>query len=137
MNNYFMLAIKEAKKAYKSNNTPIGAVIVKNDKIISKAHNKKNSMNIPLYHAEILAIIRACKRLKTWRLNDCQLYVTLEPCKMCLSIIAESRIKKVYFLLNSKYNFVENSNMSKIDLKQVEDNYNYNKLLSDFFKQKR
>ena len=89
---YFNLAIKEAKKALKSNNVPIGCVIVYKNKIIAKAYNKKNSKKISLYHAEILAIIKACKYLNTFILDNCTMYVTLKPCEMCMNAIAESRI---------------------------------------------
>lgn len=98
MNEKYMLeALKEAQKAYKKNEVPIGAVVVKNGKIISRAHNQKDLSNISVYHAEVLAIIRACKKLKNWRLNDCILYVTMEPCLMCCGAIIQSRIKKIVY----------------------------------------
>ena len=70
-------------------------ISIMNNKIISKAYNKKNLKNISIYHAEMLAIIKACKKLKSWRLNDCDLYVTMEPCIMCSGAIVHSRIKKL------------------------------------------
>ncbi len=88
-----------AKKAYLQNETPISAIIVYNNKIISTAYNKRNKTQKTIDHAEIRAIIKANKRLKTWRLNKCTLYVTIEPCDMCKNVIKESRIEKVYYLL--------------------------------------
>ena len=88
-----------AKKAYLQNETPISAIIVYNNKIISTAYNKRNKTQKTIDHAEIRAIIKANKKLKTWRLNKCTLYVTIEPCDMCKNVIKESRIEKVYYLL--------------------------------------
>ena len=137
MNKYMLEAIKQAKIAQNKGNIHVGAVIVMNNKIISKAYNKKNLKNISIYHAEILAIIKACKKLKSWRLNDCDLYVTLEPCNMCLSAIAESRIKNVYYILDSNYKNVENANKNNININKMLDMYEYKTVLSDFFKSKR
>lgn len=89
-------ALKEAKKAYKKLEIPVGAVIVKNGEIIARAHNKKESKKDTTKHAEILAIQEASKKLDNWRLMDCEMYVTLEPCPMCAGAIIQSRIKKVY-----------------------------------------
>lgn len=94
---YMKLALKEAKKSEALGEIPIGAVIVKNDVVISKAHNKRNTNNLATSHAEILAIEKACKKLGDWRLEDCEIYVTLEPCSMCAGAIANARVKKVYF----------------------------------------
>ena len=89
-------ALKEAKKAYNKLEVPVGAVIVKNGKIIAKAHNLKETKNDTTNHAEILAIQKASKKLQSWRLLDCEMYVTLEPCSMCAGALINSRIKKVY-----------------------------------------
>ena len=89
-------AIKEAKKAYKINEVPVGAVIIKEGKIIARAYNQKETKCDTTKHAEILAIQKASKKLKSWRLLDCEMYVTLEPCAMCAGAIIQSRIKKVY-----------------------------------------
>ena len=89
-------ALKEAKKAYKKLEVPVGAVIVKDGKIIARAHNQKETKYDTTKHAEILAIQKASKELKSWRLIDCEMYVTLEPCSMCAGAIINSRIKKVY-----------------------------------------
>ena len=93
---FMQVALKEAKKAYKKLEIPVGAVIVKNGEIIAKAHNIKEEKKDTTKHAEIIAIQKASKKLESWRLNDCELYVTLEPCPMCAGAIIQSRIKKVY-----------------------------------------
>lgn len=89
-------ALKEAKKAYKKLEVPVGCVIVKDGKIIAKAHNLKETKTDTTKHAEILAIQKASKKLESWRLLDCEMYITLEPCSMCAGAIINSRIKKVY-----------------------------------------
>ena len=89
-------ALKEAKKAYNKLEIPVGAVIVKDGKIIARAHNQKETKFDTTKHAEILAIQKASKKLEAWRLLDCEMYVTLEPCSMCAGAIINSRIKKVY-----------------------------------------
>ena len=103
MKEYYMkIAINEAEKALKNGEMPVGAVIVKNNKIIGKGYNKKEKTKNPLMHAEIIAIQKACKKNKDWRLNDCELYVTMEPCTMCIGAIVESRIKKIYYGVENK-----------------------------------
>lgn len=94
---YMLMAIKEAMKSYELDECPIGCVIVKDGKVISKAHNLRMTKSNSLYHAEVLAIDKACKKLKSWRLLDCDIYVTLEPCTMCSGSIIQSRIRKLYF----------------------------------------
>ena len=89
-------ALKEARKAYKKLEIPVGAVIVRDGEIIAKAHNIKEEKKDTTKHAEILAIQKASKKLQSWRLLDCEMYVTLEPCPMCAGAIIQSRIKKVY-----------------------------------------
>lgn len=89
-------AIKEAQKAYKKLEVPVGAVIVKDGQIIARAHNLKETKFDTTKHAEILAIQKASKKLKSWRLLDCEMYITLEPCTMCAGAIINSRIKKIY-----------------------------------------
>ena len=102
MNEKFMdIALLEAKKAFKKEETPVGCVIVKNNKIISKAHNKKNKTNRIIDHSEIIAITKANKKLKNWRLEGCDLYVTLEPCPMCASAIEQARINNVYTITSN------------------------------------
>ena len=97
---FMSVAIREARKSYKIGDVPVGAVIVKNGVIIAKAHNIKEKKHNAIMHAEIIAIEKACKKLKRWRLNDCELYVTMEPCMMCTGAIVQSRIKKIYYSIN-------------------------------------
>ncbi len=98
MTNYFMKeALKQAKKAYAIGEIPVGAVIVYQDKIIARAYNQREKKQDTCAHAELLAIHKACKALGSWRLEDCSLYVTLEPCPMCAGAIIQSRIKDVYY----------------------------------------
>ena len=94
---YMKAALKEAQKAYNLLEIPVGAVIVKDGKIIARAHNQKETKNDTTKHAEIIAIQKASKKLGSWRLLDCEMYVTLEPCTMCAVAIINSRIKKVYY----------------------------------------
>ena len=89
-------ALKEAKKAYSKLEVPVGAVIVKDGKIIAKAHNVKETKKDTTQHAEIIVIQKASKKLESWRLLDCDMYVTLEPCSMCAGAMINSRIRKVY-----------------------------------------
>lgn len=95
MQKFMLEAINIAKKS--GADVPVGALIVKNNKIISLAYNEKEKNNDPSAHAEILAIRKAASKLNNWRLEDCELYVTLEPCPMCAWAIIQSRIKSVYF----------------------------------------
>lgn len=98
MDSIFMKeALKEAKKAYKKLEVPVGCVIVKDGKIIARAHNLKETKYDTTKHAEILAIQKASKKLESWRLIDCDMYVTLEPCPMCAGAIIQSRIKNLYY----------------------------------------
>lgn len=97
---YMVLALKEAEKAFKKNEVPVGCVIVKDDKVIARAHNLRQTKKSVLGHAEILAIEKASKKLNSWILEDCTIYVTLEPCPMCAGTILQSRIKKLVFAAN-------------------------------------
>lgn len=90
-------ALKEAKKAAKKNEVPVGCVIVKDDKIIVQAHNLTIKKNDPTAHAEILAIRKAAKKIGNYRLTDCQMYITIEPCPMCVGAAVWARIKKIVF----------------------------------------
>ena len=93
---YMNKALIEAKKALKKDEVPIGAIIVKDGEVIAKAHNLKETKFDTTKHAEILAIQKASKKLNSWRLLDCDMYVTLEPCSMCAGAIINSRIRKIY-----------------------------------------
>lgn len=139
-------AYNEAVKAFNNNEVPIGAVLVYNDKIISKAYNKKNKSNLSCNHAELLCINKASKKLNNWRLDDCIMYVTLEPCPMCASLIHQSRVKKVYYAI--KQNDINNFNIissifsdstsnKATDFEFIDCGKKYSDLLSEFFKKRR
>lgn len=97
MNKFMFAAIREAQKAEIKDEVPIGAVVVVDGKIVARAHNLTEKTQLATAHAEILAINKACKKLKSWRLDTAEIYVTVEPCAMCAGAIANARIKKVYF----------------------------------------
>ncbi len=98
MQNKFMkAALKCAQKAFDEGEVPIGAVVVCDGKIISRGHNRRTKRQIATAHAEIEAIEKACRKLKSWRIPECELYVTLEPCPMCMGAMLNARVKKVYF----------------------------------------
>lgn len=94
---FMTIALKEADKAEQKEEVPIGCVIVKDGKVVARAHNLKQTKRLATAHAEVLAIEKACRKLKDWRLEDYEIYVTLEPCAMCAGAIASARIKKAYF----------------------------------------
>ncbi len=98
MENKFMKeALKCARKALAEGEVPIGAVVVADGKVISRGYNKRTKKQIATAHAEIEAIEKACRKLKSWRIPECEIYVTLEPCPMCMGAVLNARIKKVYF----------------------------------------
>ena len=117
---YMRLALKQAQKAEKLDEVPIGAVIVLNGKVISYGHNLMEKTQIATRHAEMVAIEKACKKLKSWRLDGAELFVTIEPCPMCAGAIANARIKKVYFgayepksgSAESKFNMLSDSGLN-------------------------
>ena len=90
-------ALKCAQKAFDEGEVPIGAVVVSEGKIIARGHNRRTKKQVATAHAEIEAIEKACKKLKSWRIPECELYVTLEPCPMCMGAALNARIKKIYF----------------------------------------
>ena len=137
MNKFMKIALEEAKTAYHEGNVPVGAVIVRNNEILSFNHNRKNSSNVSVYHAELLSIIDACEKINSWYLDDCVMYVTLKPCKMCEAAIGESRIKKVVYLLDSNYSDNLDVNISNIDYIKLDNGDEYSNLLSVFFKEVR
>lgn len=115
------MALNEAILALKQDEVPVGAVIVKNDIVIGKGHNKKEKNNSIIAHAEIMAIKEASKNLKNWRLDDCVLFVTLEPCPMCASAIQQSRINTIY------YGCSRNDEKNLQIIKQIFSTNNHNK----------
>lgn len=113
---YMKEALKEAYKAYEKKETPIGAIIVKDGEIIARAHNLIEELNDCTAHAEILAIRQAADKLGGWRLIDCDLYVTMEPCIMCSGAIVNSRIKKLIIgTKHIKNSYTEKQHEFKID----------------------
>jgi len=141
---WMLFALKEAQKALKFDEVPIGAIIVKEDKIIGRGFNQVESLNDSTAHAEIIAITSAANTIEDWRLNNCSLYVTKEPCLMCFGAIANSRIERIYYgsideekgftkikkqtdYLTPHLNYVE-GNILELDCR---------KIIQDFFKKKR
>ena len=134
---YFNILIKLAKKASKMDEVPISAIIVKNNKIIAKAINKREKEQNVLNHAEIIAIKKASRKLKNWRLFDCDLYVTLKPCNMCENIIKQSRLRNVYYLLDKPETKKEYDKTQFIKTNICTYEQMYSKILTDFFQKKR
>ncbi len=142
---YFMQkAYHEALKALKIDEVPVGAVIVRDGKIIARGHNQRESKNMTTAHAETIAIQKACRKLNSWRLDDCTLYTTLEPCLMCTGVIIQSRIQRVVYgahdtrwlafdkIIHSQYPVNHIPMVTKdILIDQC------SKIIKDYFKQKR
>lgn len=139
MNEYMNVAIEEAKQSLNNEDIPVGAVIIKNWEIISKAHNEKELKKDATKHAEILAIERACNKLNTWHLDDCVLITTMEPCMMCSGAIVQSRIKKViYGVENEKFGYSKLlTEKYKVECIKYSDNEQIIELLRNFFKERR
>lgn len=133
-----LMAFEEAKKAYELDETPVGCVIFKENEIVGCGYNKKESESNAILHAEMIAIDEACKFLNSWRLDDCIMYVTLEPCMMCMGAIVESRIKTVYYGTknNNEQLYDINKAKKRVCLIDMEDK-NCSRLLTEFFKKKR
>lgn len=145
-NYYISKALEQAKIAYKKNEVPIGAVIVKDNKIISTGYNKREKKQNALMHAEIIAINKACKKLKSWRLDDCDIYITLEPCLMCYGAILNARIKNCYFGAFDKSGGSISSNQELLNKSILNHKINVeggimenecSQILSTFFEEKR
>ena len=144
-----MNAMKKATllgcKAGSKGEVPIGAVIVRDGKIISSAYNKREKTQIATHHAEILAINKACKKLKSWRLDDCDIYVTLEPCPMCAGAILNARIKNLFYAAKdensgaiSRFNMLSNTlNHTTNSSQLIEYEQQCSDLIKNFFKDKR
>ncbi len=133
MEKYIDIILKEAKKSLKSDDVPVGAIIVEKDKIIAKAHNTREKYTKITGHAEINAIEKASKKKKTWHLSGCELYVTLKPCKMCIEAIKEARIETVYYLID-RTKKIKEKNIKIIKMNTVE---NQEYILKKFFQNKR
>lgn len=134
MNKIINILKKMNKKAIKNGDIPVACIIRKENKIIAKAYNKREKCRNPLYHAEIIAIQKASKKLNRWNLSDCELIVTLKPCEMCESVIHEARIKKVKYFLNNEKKVNKTIYFEKID--SEENNY-FEAELKQFFLDKR
>lgn len=143
---FMKVAINQALKALEEDEVPIGACIVLDGKVIARAHNATEKTQDATSHAELLVIKKACKKLKSWRLDDAELYVTVEPCSMCAGAIANARIKKVYFgayeeksgCAQSLYPILSNNGLNHSVEAEGGINQEYcSKLLKDYFKSKR
>lgn len=144
-NIYIDEAYTEALKAYKKDEVPVGCVIVKDNKIIARAHNLKEKKHDSMSHAEIECIKKACKKVKDWYLKDCELYVTLEPCTMCVSVMINARIKKVCYgakdnkagALGGLFNLLDQKGFNHYFDFEYLDDPKCSKILKDYFKEKR
>ena len=146
MDKIFMdIAYKEAEKAFKLGEVPVGCVITYNNKVLVKSHNLKELKNCALYHAELIAIKKASKKLNTWRLDECDMYITLDPCIMCASAIKQARIKNLFCGTNNFYNniniinsiFNERDNNCSVNFVSNLDEDRCSKILKEFFANKR
>lgn len=128
---FMQKALQQARIAAKRGEVPIGCVIVKNGKIIAKGYNQRERKRNCLWHAEIVALNRACRKLKSWRLNGCEMYVTLEPCQMCMGAILNARLQKVYIGSQST------TNLNWQTPVELQFNQEAQNILVDFFQKKR
>ncbi len=140
---FFMkIALREAKKAYELGEIPVGAIVTKNNEIISKSFNKRETKKNAVFHAELDSIYQACKKLGGWRLWECELYVTLEPCPMCAGAIVNAKIPNVYF---GAYDLKNGACGSALNVLNMQNNFKpqfeggileeeCSKLIKDFFK---
>lgn len=143
---YMNIALEEAYKSYEKGDVPVGAIVVYKNEIIARAHNCKEQNKNAVEHAEILAISQACQKLNTWHLEECTIYVTLEPCLMCAGALIQSRIGKLVFATeNEKFGYVgsisnvlnnKNNNHHPIIINGICKEKSQ-KLLKEFFKDKR
>lgn len=139
-------ALKQAKKAFDKDEVPIGCVIVKDNKIIARGYNQREQKQQSNAHAEMITIQKACRKLNSWRLEDCDMYVTLEPCPMCAGAIVQSRIRKVVYGAKDPKGGCVDSCAHLFDIKQFNHHPKYmngilesecSDLLKTFFKKKR
>ena len=140
------LALKEAEKAAQEDEVPVGAVIVCGDKVISRGHNKRDTLNMTYAHAEMMAINKANKKLKSWRMPDCDIYITLEPCIMCMGAIIQSRFKNVYYGAKDLKGGAVISSINVLEAKNINHRPNVvggimeeecSKIISEYFRNKR
>jgi tRNA(adenine34) deaminase len=145
-NKFIKEALKEAKKALKIGEVPVGAVIVKNGKVISRGYNRSISDNDPSAHAEIVALRKAAQKLKNYRLNDCDLYVTIEPCAMCAGALVQARVKRIVFGAKDKkagacgsvFDVADSKVLNhRIEITSGSRAQECGSLIKDFFEQKR
>lgn len=142
---YMRAALQEAQKAFDEGEVPIGAVIVKDNTVIARSHNQKEKLKDPTAHAEIMAIREATKKLDNWRLEDCSIYITVEPCPMCLGAILQSKIKKIYYGVHEPtFGSIEsNKNFTELSLSKDFEIYSgfleedSRKLMKEFFNKHR
>lgn len=143
---YMLEAIKEAKKSASLDEVPVGAVIVKDNGIIARGHNLREKTNDPTSHAEIVAIRKACKKLNSWRLEDCTIYVTIEPCAMCAGTLLWTRIAKIVYGASDPKGGAIKSSFELFKVKNINHHPEIKggvlenecgSLMSDFFKKKR
>jgi tRNA(adenine34) deaminase len=143
---YIQEAIKEAQIAFDNGEVPVGAIIVNNDRIIARAHNQVELLKDPTAHAEVIAITQATSSLENWRLSDCTIYVTIEPCPMCAGALINSRIKKIVFgardprwgACGSVFNIVQDKRLNhQIEIIEGICQDECASLLKEFFKKRR
>ena len=137
---YVKQLLKLASKAYNQDEAPVAAIIVHRNKIIAKGYNRRNSTHYTISHAEIEAINKANKKLKDWRLNNCTMYVTMKPCDMCEKVIKESRLEKVYYLVDrdiTKLQYDKTQFIKYTEHVHGDDIVKYKKKLVSFWKNKR
>lgn len=136
---YMNVAIEEALKSLKNGDIPVGALIIKDNEIISRAHNEKELKKNSIMHAEIIAIQNACQKIGSWHLDNCILVTTMEPCMMCCGAIIQSRIKKIiYGVNNTKYGFSKYlKDKYNVELIKYEQDQDIVEMLQNFFKEKR
>lgn len=132
------VAFEQAKIAYNLDEIPVGCAIFRGDELIACGYNEKEEKNDAIRHAELVAISRACRKLGSWRLDDCSLYVTLEPCMMCIGAIMESRIKNIYYgtIRQGVQMYNKTTVEPYVSLNYIKSN-KCSEILSDFFKKKR
>ena len=143
---YMSIALKEAEKAVLEDEVPVGAVIVCDGKVIAKAHNQRDGKNLTYAHAEMLAIAKVNKSLKSWRIPNCDIYITLEPCIMCMGAIIQSRINNIYYGAKDLKGGAVISSINVLDAKNINHHPNViggimenecSKIITDYFKKKR